>query len=130
MTSDVSIRHVALQCSGQEKAEIFFAKILGIPKAKSFTLSEGLSAALFGLPSSVEIDVYDDGNTCFEIFITPDTTKAAYGHTCIEVNDKQAFVDQCKKHDLEPMIIKKEGKDLLFVKDFSGNLFEVKEKQR
>jgi len=128
MTQETALNHVALQCSDKEKAEIFFTKILGIPKLKSFTLSEDLSESIFGIKSSVEIDVYDNGVTRFEVFIG-EGSKPKYEHTCIEIDNKEEFIVRCKTYGVEPLIVKKEGKDLLFVKDFSANLYEVKEKQ-
>ena len=69
-----------------------------------------------------------NNNIRFEIFITKKEEKHGYGHICIDVNNKKEFLDRCKKYGIEPMIINKDGKNLLFVKDFSGNLFEIKEK--
>lgn len=127
MNKKTTINHVALQCFDKEKAEIFFNKILGFSKLKSFTLSEELSESIFGIRRSVEIDVYDNGVTRFEVFIDQ-ASKSRYEHTCIEVINKKEFMARCKKYGLEPLIVKKGDKDLLFVKDFSNNLYEVKEK--
>ena len=130
MKEKTTLHHVALQCFDRQKAEIFFTKILGLPKVKNFTLSDDLSDSIFGIKSSVEIDVYEDGTTRFEVFIDSSGKKTGYEHTCIEVTNRKEFISRCKKYGIEPAVIKKEGKDLLFVMDFSGNLFEVKEKQK
>ena len=129
MNKETTINHVALQCSDKEKAKIFFTKILEIPKVKNFTVSEDLSEAIFGIKSGVEIDVYDNGVTRFEVFIDETSKKPSYEHTCIEVDNKEEFIVRCKTYGVGLLIVKKEGKDLLFVKDFSANLYEVKEKQ-
>jgi catechol 2,3-dioxygenase-like lactoylglutathione lyase family enzyme len=129
MKAETTLNHIALECSDKGGAEIFFTKILGMQKAKSFTLSEDLADLIFGIKRSVEVDVYDNGMSRIEVFITGSSKEAGYEHTCIEIRDKKGFVADCRKYDIEPIVIKKEGKDLLFVKDFSNNLFEVKEKQ-
>ena len=54
------------------------------------------------------------------------TMEKGYEHVCIEIEDKDQFVDNCLKHGLKPFYVKKGDKDLLFVRDFSGNLFEIK----
>jgi catechol 2,3-dioxygenase-like lactoylglutathione lyase family enzyme len=128
MGEEVLLNHVALQCLDKEKAEIFFTKVLEIPRTKNFTVSENLSKNIFGINSSVEINVYDNGKTRFEVFISQNRRKPGYEHTCIEVENKKEFMARCKKYSIEPLIVKKEGKDLLFVRDFSDNLFEVKQK--
>ena len=51
----------------------------------------------------------------------------SYEHVCIEAEGKKEFIDRCKRYDIELLIVKKGGKDLLFVRDFSSNLYKVKE---
>ena len=127
MSKKVLLNHVALQCLNKEKTEIFFTKILGIPKVKNFTISEDLSESIFGINDSIEIEVYESGKAKFEVFIGKSNRTPGYEHICIEVEDKKEFIDRCKKYGREPFIVKKEGKDLLFVRDFSNNLYEIKE---
>jgi len=129
MNQEVRLNHVALNCRNKEKAEVFFTKIFDIPKIKTFTLASTLSKSIFGLNQRVEVDVYDNGTTRFEIF-SGGNKNSSYEHTCIEVNDKKELISRCKKYNLKPVIIKKDGKDLLFLKDFSDNLYEIKEKKR
>ena len=129
MNQKVCLNHVALQCFEREKAALFFTKILDIPKVKTFTVSSELSKDIFGINKSVDVDVYDNGTTRFEIF-SGNEKNAPYEHTCIEVNDKLELITCCEKYGLQSLIIQKEGKDLLFIKDFSNNLYEIKEKKR
>ena len=129
MKEKTTLHHVALQCSDKQKAEIFFAEILGLTKVKSFTLSADLSGSIFGIQKSVEIEVYGDDATMFEVFIDSTGQSRGYEHTCIEIPGREEFISRCRKYGIEPVLIKKEGRDLLFVRDFSGNLHEVKEKQ-
>ena len=127
MYEKTTLNHVALECSDKEKAKTFFTAILGIPLTKTFTVSAVLSEAIFGIKEHVDVDVYDNRQTRFEVFITKTAKPSNYEHICIEIDDKQTFINRCKIHGIEPMIIQKDGKNLLFVKDFSGNLFEIKE---
>jgi len=129
MDEKTVLNHVALECSDREKAKTFFTTILGIPLTKTFTVSATLSEAIFGIKEHVDVDVYDNEQTRFEVFITKTAKPSGYEHICTEIDDKQTFINRCKTHGIEPMIIQKDGKDLLFVKDFSGNLFEIKEHQ-
>ena len=125
MNDKITVNHVALCGDDRSKAAVFFTKILGIPKLKSFTLDENLSEGIFGIDESVTIDVYDNGHARFEVF---NSNNRCYNHVCLEVNDTKMFIDRCKQHGLKPFVVKKNGRDLLFVRDFSNNLYEVKEK--
>jgi len=128
MAEGTLLNHVALQCNDKEKIETFFTEVLGLPIKKKFTVSGELSEAIFGIDESVDVEVYDNNETRFEIFITQTEEKRGYGHVCIEIDNKKEFIDRCKQYGIKPMFITKGGKNLLFVRDFSGNLFEIKEK--
>lgn len=128
MDEDIRINHVALEYRDKEKADLFFTEMLGMKKVKDYTLSEELSEAIFGLHEPVEIITYDNGIIRFEVFISSKDKIAPYLHTCIEVRSKEDFISCCRNNGIEPLIIKKEGKEILFIRDFSGNLFEIKEK--
>jgi catechol 2,3-dioxygenase-like lactoylglutathione lyase family enzyme len=128
MEERILLNHVALKCNDEEGAKTFFTDVLGLPLTKKFGISGELSEAIFGIKGNVDILVYDNNETRFEIFIGQVGKKHGYEHICIEVDDKSEFISRCRKYEIEPMTVKKEGKDLLFVKDYSGNLFEVKEK--
>lgn len=121
-----SLKHVALEVNNAEKAKIFFTKILGLSFIKSFDLSHKLSESIFGIKESVYVEVYENKNTVFEIFVTKKTNERSFVHTCIEVDDKNKFISRCKDNGIKPIVVKKGEKNLLFVKDYSGNLFEIK----
>lgn len=128
MTEKIKTIHVALQYSDRKKADIFFNKILGLKLDKSFSLSKDLSKDIFGLSEEVIVDVYKNDEACFEVFITDIQTNYSFEHTCIEIENKVEFLKRCKSYEIEPIFVKKGVKTLLFIKDFSGNLFEIKEK--
>lgn len=129
MNEETSLNHVALQFQDSEKAEIFFTKILGLSLKKNFTISPELSNNIFGIKENVEIHVYENQDTSFEVFITKQSKKPGYMHTCIEIKNKEEFMKRCRKYNIEPIMVEKNGKKLLFIRDFSNNLYEIKEKQ-
>ena len=127
--AETQILHVAIQYHDKEKANIFFTEILDLSLKKSFTIPPELTESIFDVKENIEILYYDDGKTGFEVFITEKKNKTVFEHICIEVKDKNEFIERCKKHGLKPWFVQKDDKKLLFVKDFSDNLYEVKEKE-
>jgi catechol 2,3-dioxygenase-like lactoylglutathione lyase family enzyme len=127
MTKNIRVQHVAVECCSQQHADRFFSSVLGLRKVKSTILSKEVSMAIFKIDKEVKFDFYDDGKTRFEVFINDEQRELSYAHTCIEVENKNDFMSQCKEQGLEPFFVEKGGKQLLFVRDFSGNLFEVLE---
>ena len=122
------LNHVALECNDEEGAKTFFTDVLGLLLTKKFEISEELSETIVGIRGNVDVLVFDNNEMRFEVFISQVGKKHGYEHICIEVDDKNEFIGRCRKYEIEPMIVKREGRDLLFVRDYSGNLFEVKEK--
>jgi catechol 2,3-dioxygenase-like lactoylglutathione lyase family enzyme len=126
MTKETTVNHVAVECSEKETADLFFTTILGLPQIKSITLSEELSASIFHINKSITMITYDNDKTRFEVFLTTTTKPSSFAHVCIEVPDKNEFISRCRQHKLTPFFIEKDGKQLLFVRDFSENLYEIK----
>ena len=127
MDNDTRIQHVALECASQQQADTFFVKVLGISKVKSTMLPKELCSSIFQIERSVQMETYDNGKARFEVFLTTEQRKSSFVHIGIAVGDKTDFVTRCQRQGLKPFFIQKEGKQLLFVRDFSMNLFEVVE---
>jgi catechol 2,3-dioxygenase-like lactoylglutathione lyase family enzyme len=127
MENNILVQHVAVECCSQQHADRFFSSVLGLRKVKSTLLSKELSMAIFKIDKEVQFDFYDNGKTRFEVFINDEHREPSYAHICIEVEDKSDFMSRCKEQGLDPFFVEKGGKQLLFVRDFSSNLFEVLE---
>jgi len=123
-----TINHIALQYANKNEAKIFFSDILGLKNIRSFNLTSNFSKEIFGINQPVDIEVYDNEETRFEIFFTEFKNDKSFTHICIEIENKEKFISLCKKHNLKPYYVIKGDKKLLFVKDFSNNLYEIKEK--
>ena len=125
MVTPTPIHHVALECSDVQSADLFFSNVLGIPKVKSTMLSAELCASIFQVDRSVQMETYDNGRMRVEVFITPEPVPLRFVHVGIAVESKTDFVARCQQQGLAPFFVEKNGKQLLFVRDFCGNLFEV-----
>ena len=128
MDGPTVVSHVAVECSDQDSADRFFTGILGIPKVKSSQLSDELSQEIFKRNAGTRFETYDNGTTRFEVFITAGHRNPTYHHIGIGVDDTHEFITKCQTQGLQPFVVNKNGKSLLFVRDFSDNLFEIVEK--
>jgi hypothetical protein len=126
MVQKTTIMHIALNYPDKEKADVFFIEILNLKLQKSFSLNPDLSKQIFNLSEQVDVFVYGDDFTVFEVFITEKKVRHSFEHVCIKIDDKKEFIEKCKKYRLKIYQVNKDEKKLLFVKDFSGNLYEVK----
>lgn len=124
------LKHVGLTCSTEDKADQFYRDLLGLNKSEPKTLPSDLCKAIFNLDAQLQIINYTNENTHFEIFITSQSITSArqIEHQCLEVDDLAVFIEKCHSMAVENARIPKGDKILTFIRDFDGNLFEIKQK--
>jgi catechol 2,3-dioxygenase-like lactoylglutathione lyase family enzyme len=122
------LKHVALVCNSEEKSDKFYQDLLGLEKSEPKTLPAALSKSIFNLDSELVIINYLNEHLHFEIFITDrskDNTRQIE-HYCLEVGNLEDFINKCRILGVETAQIPKGDRTLTFIRDFDGNLFEIK----
>ena len=124
------LKHVALTCSSEENADTFYADLLGLTKSEPKALPLELSKAIFNVDTEMLMINYQDEQVHFEIFITGSNGGNCrnIAHTCLEVDNLEVFLEKCRGLKVDVTRIPKGDKILTFIKDFDGNLFEIKER--
>jgi len=121
--------HAAVTCHSSENADRFYTGILGLEKLKTSLLSKELAEILFDIPMECQIILYGNDDVTIEVFIT--NTRAfdsdPFVHLCLEVEDKTDFANRCDEAGLIVKRVSRGDATLIFVKDFDGNLYEIKE---
>lgn len=124
---NIELNHVALHFSDKEKAETFFCKVLELKKLKEFSIPVELSEKIFSLPEAVEIAVYGNEKIAIEIFFSKQKPQKNYSHICITVSSIEELKKKCKEFSVEFFTAEKDGRTLYFLRDFSNNLYEIKQ---
>lgn len=126
----MKLHHVGVVSGSQENADRFYHKILGLAKIKASLLSEDLAEAIFHVAQRCTVITYGNENMLVEVFVpeTPAENKAPFVHLCLEVENREEFIRKCRDMALTVNRIKKGDSLLLFVADYDGNLFEIKER--
>jgi catechol 2,3-dioxygenase-like lactoylglutathione lyase family enzyme len=126
----MNLRHVALACSSEEKADKFYADLLGLKKAEPKRLPPALSKAIFNIASEHIIINYVGDTVHFEIFINNRHIKSdgKIDHVCLDVVDLEAFLAKCRRLEVKIVQVPKADKLLTFILDYDDNLFEIKNK--
>ncbi len=122
------LKHVGLACSNEGNADKFYRDLLGLNKSEPKVLSAGLANAIFNFERQLQIIDYMSDKLHFEIFITgqPSDGFESIGHQCLAVDDLSGFIEKCREIGVKISQIPKGDKLLTFIKDFDGNLFEIK----
>jgi catechol 2,3-dioxygenase-like lactoylglutathione lyase family enzyme len=125
----MKVRHYGLACRSEESADRFYEGLLGLKKLEQKTVPAALATAFFGIPSELAVLNYSGDGIYFEIFIHNKETSAAPSpnHLCLEVENLEAFLERCRAM-VVPVIRAPRGDQwITFVRDYDGNLFEIKE---
>jgi catechol 2,3-dioxygenase-like lactoylglutathione lyase family enzyme len=122
------LRHVGLTCGSEENSDRFYKDLLGLEKSEPKTLPASLSKSIFNLDAELVMINYLNEDLHFEIFITDHSqdSRRQIEHLCLEVADLNDFLNKCDSLGVEVARIPKGDKTLTFIKDFDGNLFEIK----
>ena len=124
----MKLHHVAVVCHSQENADRFYGEILGLKQIKSFTLNRELVDQIFDVNCECQMILYGNENFAVEVFVTsvhPEKVNP-FVHLCIEVENKEKLAENCQAKGLETKRISRGDGSLIFVKDYDGNLFEIK----
>ena len=123
------LHHVGLVCSSQERADRFYEGILGLAKIKTSELTEDVMEQIFHTPQRCLMIFYGNNGLAVEVFVPEESParKASFEHICLEVKEREAFLTKCRDNGLEVRRIPKGDTSLIFVADYDGNLFEIKE---
>ena len=122
------LNHVALQINHEDDIQAFYEEIMGFKRIKSFELNSEMSASIFGLNKKVKVVLIERDSLVMELFVTGVILPfEGYQHVCLNVENRRLILDSCRKENYEVTEIPREKHNLCFVRDKSGNLFELKE---
>lgn len=123
------LNHVGIINESEEKAVRFYHDFLGFKKTREFTVSSELSEQLFSASWEIKVLVFERDGIKLEVFICPECRQPFpnYSHIGFLLDDFHVI-----KEKAQQMGVLIEGrtdeKTVYFLKDFSGNLIEIKPK--
>jgi catechol 2,3-dioxygenase-like lactoylglutathione lyase family enzyme len=123
------LHHAALVCRSRRSADRFYRDVLGLKTIKETALAEDFMNALFGMAISSELIKYGNEHITLEVFIpgTPPAPPSPLAHCCLAVEDRDAFIARCEGVGIAVRKVPKGGSFVVFIQDFDGNQFEIKE---
>jgi catechol 2,3-dioxygenase-like lactoylglutathione lyase family enzyme len=120
---------VGLVCSSEPRAKDFYEGVLRLSRIKSFVLSRELARQIFEIDVECPVLVYGDGRFTVEVFLATRAPgrETSFEHICIEVKNIEEFVKTCEAMHVQVSRVPKGDRLLTFVRDYDGNLFEIKD---
>ncbi|MCG2715337.1 MAG: VOC family protein, partial [Candidatus Marinimicrobia bacterium] len=121
----MTYNHIGLTISESSDIRKFYQNILGMEPQRNFVLNHFLAKTIFGMEQELEVYSGKIGNLELELFITDQEISTICNHICLSVSERDRFIEIIKENGYECMVLKREMSDLVFIKDKSGNLFEI-----
>lgn len=126
------LNHVGIINTSEEEALRFYRDFLGLEKTREFPVSPELAAQLFSFSREIKVLVFEKEEVKFEVFIHPDFRKPHpdFSHTCCMLDNLTEVIEKAPKAGVKLITGEHGEKTVYFIKDFSGNLIEIKQKQK
>ncbi len=126
----MELLHIAITCSSEEKADRFYADLLGFKKLEPELLPNEISSAIFGIDAAVKKIYYVGESVKIEIFVYNGNheSRTLFDHVCFEVESLEKFLQKCRRNNIDIIQVPKEDYLVTFIRDFNGNMFEIKGK--
>ena len=124
------LNHIGLVNASEEQAEKFYGDFLELEKSREYVVPAELSSQLFDIPHDINAVVYEKNDIRLEIFFYSDSVPGSpeIRHVALFVDDITAFLKRAARFQVEHIIGKTSEKTVHFIKDYSGNMIEVKQK--
>ncbi len=123
----MKLEHIALSVTDTEEIKNFYFNILEMKEVKNFVLNKELANNIFKIEKEVPVFLLQKDKLFFEIFVTNMQNNQGYNHVCIEIQNREELVEKAIKQGYICIRIERDMFDLIFIKDKSGNIFEIKE---
>ena len=124
----MKLNHVALVSSSEQRAHDFYEGVLGLSRTKSFVVSSELCRQIFDIDEECRVIVYGNSQFSVEVFLgTPGAgMRTRFEHICVAVTNLEEFLKKCETMNVEVNRVPKGDRLLTFVRDYDGNMFEIK----
>lgn len=123
----MKFQHIALSVFDIEEIKNFYINILGMKTVKNFVLKKDLAQRIFNIDQDTPVYVLQKNNLFFELFVSTENLRKGFNHLCISIKNRDELINKSKAANYEYIRIEREYSDLIFIKDKSGNVFEIKE---
>jgi len=123
----MKLNHIAITITDVSEIEGFYKNLLGMKDIKQFTLNQNLAKNIFGLKNETTAYLLQKDDLFFEVFVLPESFEKGFNHICISVPDREKLIGQAMQNNYAVTRIEREHFDLIFIKDKSGNIFEIKQ---
>lgn len=123
------LNHIGVANESREHALRFYRDFLGLEVTKEALLAPELSEQLFSVSREIKMMVFEKEGIKVEVFISGfEHARPDFAHFGIFVDNLSEMTAKARQFDVELVTGKYKEKTVYFLKDFSGNMIEIKQK--
>lgn len=125
----MELNHVGITNKNEEQAIRFYQDFLGLEKTREILLPPELSEQLFSLSREIKALVFEKPGLKVEVFISDfQHANPNFTHFGLILDNFAEITEKAQRSHVELVLGKHKEKTVYFLKDFSGNLIEIKQK--
>ncbi len=121
------LNHIGLNINNVSEIKNFYQNILEMRIVNQFTIKGELSNKIFNINEDTDVFKMQKDDLVLELFIAQNSGSVSYRHLCISVYSRNKIIKKANEDNYPCLIIPRHNYDIVFIKDGSGNIFEVKE---
>lgn len=120
------LKHIAITVNDKNDINTFYKDLLRFSETRSFTLPENLSDELFGVNGSTKVVMLHSDDINLEVFLSDRKIESVYNHVCIGVQNREDIIERAQSAGYTvTRAVRTSKPDLVFLRDSSGNSFEL-----
>ena len=123
----MNLEHVALTITDPKEIKNYYHEILGMVEIRNFKLEKDLAREIFGIEKETTIFHLQKDELLLEIFLIPERFENGFSHLCISISDREEIANKAHQNGYACIRLKRGNPDMIFIKDKSGNIFELKQ---
>lgn len=122
------LHHVGIFNKDENQAVKFYHDFLGMENVREYVVTPELSHQLFSVARETRVVTFARENVKVEIFLCTEFDLPAPNmpHFCLYLENFSEILETARTSGIEVITGKKEDKTVYFLKDFSGNMIEIK----
>ncbi|MBE7446386.1 MAG: VOC family protein [Planctomycetia bacterium] len=125
----MELNHIGITNKNEKQALQFYQDFLGLEKTREILLPPELSEQLFSLSQEIKVLVFEKPGIKIEVFISDfQHANPNFTHFGIMLDNFAEVTEKVQRSHVGLVVGKHKDKTVYFLKDYSGNLIEIKQK--
>ena len=122
------LNHVGIINRDEDQALRFYRDFLGLENTREILLAPEFSEQLFAVSREIRLLVFEKPGIKVEVFIADfEPARPNFAHFGIFLDNLSEVTEKARQSNVDLIVGTYKDKTVYFLKDFSGNLIEIKQ---